>query len=86
MTQRMDVGAFGDARGIDGALERLLQTAVGERMDRRTRLQTATRCGKHPRPRAVRFPEFTQQVERAVRQRHVPVLAALAMNMKKHPA
>ena len=60
MAKRMNVGAFGDTCGADGALERLLQAAVGQGTDRRAGLQTAVGSGKQPRPRSVRFPEFTQ--------------------------
>src|SRR5438552_14296673 len=63
MSKTVNVSAFGNARGIDRALESLLQAAVAERVDRRTSLQATSDCGKHPWPQAVSFPEFAQQLQ-----------------------
>src|SRR6266704_6868703 len=84
--ERMNMSAFGDAGALEGALERLLQAAIRERMDRGSRLQTTRGCGKYPRLRAVRLPEFTEQLESAVRQGDIPVLATLAVNVEDHPS
>jgi hypothetical protein len=46
MSKTVNVSTFGDAGGIDGALERLLQTAVSERVDQRAGFGAAARCGK----------------------------------------
>src|SRR5437899_4342599 len=86
MSKTVNMGAFGDACGGNSAFESFLQAAIGQRTDRPAGLDTAAGCGKQPRPRAVCCPEFPQQLQCSVRQWHIPVLAALSMNVEKHPA
>src|SRR3989449_9155407 len=85
MSKTVNMGAFGDSCGGNSAFESFLQAAIGQRTDR-PGFDTAAGCGKQPRQRAVCCPEFPQQFQCSVRQWHIPVLAALSMNVEKHPA
>ena len=56
----MNMSGFGDACPLKGALESLLQAAVGERMNVRTGLHTTDGCGKHPRLGTMRLPKIAE--------------------------
>src|SRR5205823_4342094 len=88
MPQRVNVRGLVDPAAFDGAGEGALETAVGDGTDRRIagRGQIASRDrGKEPEGIAMGAPVVAEQRERGIRDRHVAILAALAMDVQELP-
>src|ERR1035438_9138871 len=87
VAQRMDVGGFLDAAGAQGQTEASLQRGAAHRFGGGGRAQAAVAFGREePARMAVAAPELAQQLEGAVRQRHVTVAVAFARpDVEKHP-
>ena len=86
MTQGMNAGIFLDAAFLQRGFEGALDTALVHRL-RGRRHGHAGACGgrKEPDGMAVGAPLLAQQSQRALRQRHVAVLVALAVPDMEHP-
>ncbi len=86
MAQGMDVGLFSHAAGLKRQAEGPLQRRAAHRFGGRAGAQsTVTLGGKEQDWMAVRFPLLAQEQQRALGQRNITILVALARaDMQKH--
>ena len=83
--QRMHVRWFGKARQFQCMFECGLQSGDGDGAVAGNRDPAVIEWSrKQPGRRSMRLPEVAKQSQRPLRQRHIPVLTAFAMNADKH--
>jgi hypothetical protein len=87
MTQRVDMGGFLDAAGLEREPEAPLQRGAAHGFCGRGRAEAAvTLGGKEQRGMVVGFPLLAQQLQSALGQRNVTVLVAFARaDVQEHP-